>query len=73
MHRDLKVACIKTSVYDFKAQQRLLNRFVREYNHVRPHEALGMETPAFIHIFPRDHFPRKYINLILSQTLEFLK
>ena len=59
MHRDLKAACVKPSAYDLKAQQRLLNRFVKEYNHVRPHEALGMETPAFMHNFSTKPFPEK--------------
>lgn len=46
MHRDLKASCAKPSAYDLKAQQRRLNRFVKEYNHVRPHEALDMETTS---------------------------
>ena len=29
-----------------RAQQRAFDRFRREYNEVRPHEALGMQTPA---------------------------
>ncbi len=44
MHRDLKAACAKPSAYDLKAQQRRLNHFVKEYNNIRPHEALAMET-----------------------------
>jgi len=51
MHRDLKAACAKPSAYDLRAQQRRLNHFVKEYNHIRPHEALDMETPAFVHNF----------------------
>ena len=59
MHRDLKAACAKPSAYDLNAQQRRLNRFVREYNHVRPHEALEMETPAASHDFSTRIFPEK--------------
>lgn len=51
MHRDLKAACTKPSAYNLKPQQRRLNRFVKEYNHIRPHEALEMETPASVHNF----------------------
>nr|WP_296313126.1 integrase core domain-containing protein [Winogradskyella sp. UBA3174] len=51
MHRDLKADCAKPSAYDLKAQQRRLNHFVKEYNHVRTHETLDMETPASIHQF----------------------
>lgn len=59
MHRDLKAACAKPSAYDLKAQQRRLNKFIQEYNHIRPHEALGMETPASVHDFSTRPFPEK--------------
>jgi transposase InsO family protein len=49
MHRDLKASCAQPSAYDLKSQQRKLNSFVKEYNMVRPHEALEMETPAKAH------------------------
>lgn len=60
MHRDLKAACALPSAYDLKSQQRSLNHFVKEYNYLRPHEALGMETPASIH----EYSPRSYPNRI---------
>jgi transposase InsO family protein len=56
MHRDLKAACAKPSAFDLKAQQRRLNQFVKEYNHVRPHEALDMKTPASVHDFSATPF-----------------
>jgi len=73
MHRDLKNACAKPPAYDFRLQQRSLNRFKNRYNKVRPHEALGMETPASVHkrsdrkyrktieeyIYPTDVFKRQ--------------
>ncbi len=59
MHRDLKAACARPSAHDLKAQQRSLNRFVKEYNHVRPHEALGLETPASVHRFSTRPFPER--------------
>ncbi|MDA3779584.1 MAG: hypothetical protein PF487_05070, partial [Bacteroidales bacterium] len=31
-------------------QQRKLNSFVKEYNNIRPHEALNMERPKKFHI-----------------------
>ncbi len=34
---------------DWRAQQRLLDRFRQEYNEVRPHEALNMQTPASVY------------------------
>ena len=62
MHRDLKAACALPSAYDLKSQQRSLNRFVKEYNYVRPHEALEMETPAKIHKYSNRPFPDKIRN-----------
>jgi len=57
MHRDLKAACAKPSAQDLRAQQRRLNSFVKEYNHVRPHEALDLETPASVHQFSTRPYP----------------
>ena len=59
MHRDLKAACALPSSYDLKSQQRKLNKFVKEYNHERPHEALDMETPAQIHEYSNRPFPER--------------
>ena len=57
MHRDLKAACAMPSANDMATQQRKLNSFVKEYNTVRPHEALGMETPAHVHKLSDRPFP----------------
>jgi len=73
MHRDLKAACAKPSAYDLKAQQRRLNHFVKEYNHIRPHEALGMETPASVHSFSTRPFPEKIPNFDYNSNLKILK
>lgn len=73
MHRDLKAACAKPSAYDLKAQQRRLNRFVKEYNHVRPHEALDMETPASVHDFSTRPFPEKIHNFDYEPEMRVLK
>src|SRR5271170_2038488 len=47
MHRTLKQEL--RPVEDWRAQQRELDRFRQEYNQVRPHEALAMETPASVY------------------------
>ena len=44
MHRTLKLD-LRPAV-DWRGQQRELDRFRQDYNQVRPHEALGMQTPA---------------------------
>jgi transposase InsO family protein len=54
MHRTLKLELRPAE--DWRAQQRELDRFRQEYNQVRPHEALGMETPASVY----EPSPRAY-------------
>tara|TARA_R110000868_G_scaffold195381_1_gene441052 strand:+ start:121 stop:1302 length:1182 start_codon:yes stop_codon:yes gene_type:complete len=73
MHRDLKAACAKPSAYDLKAQQRSLNHFVKEYNNIRPHEALNMETPASAHSFSTRPFLEKIPNFDYEPNLNVLK
>ena len=46
MHRELKsAASCNQPGKTLQAQQRKMNEFMREYNEVRPHEALGMVVP----------------------------
>jgi transposase InsO family protein len=73
MHRDLKAACAKPSAYDLKAQQRRLNHFVKEYNHIRPHEALDMETPAYMHSFSTRPFPERIPGFDYDSNLKVVK
>jgi len=47
MHRTLKQEVRQAE--NWRAQQLELDRFRREYNEVRPHEALGMRTPASVY------------------------
>jgi putative transposase len=46
MHRSLKQRLPRPSAANLNLQQRVFNAFRRTYNHIRPHEALGDETPA---------------------------
>ena len=73
MHRDLKAACAKPSAHDLKAQQRRLNHFVKEYNHVRPHEALDMETPASVHQFSARPFPERIRDYQYNPNFKIMK
>lgn len=59
MHRDLKAYCAMPSAFNLKTQQRKLNAFVKEYNNVRPHEALDMLTPADVHKMSNKPFPER--------------
>jgi transposase InsO family protein len=47
MHRSLKLEVRRAE--DWRAQQRELDRFRNEFNQVRPHEALDMQTPAAVY------------------------
>lgn len=49
MHRTLKAETTRPPAANLAQQQRLFNRFRREYNHVRPHEGIGLETPASLY------------------------
>jgi transposase InsO family protein len=46
MHRTLKAEATRPPQYDLAAQQRAFDRFRHEYNDERPHEAIGLRTPA---------------------------
>ncbi len=56
MHRTLKQEVAMPPAPDRRRQQRALQHFRQEYNQVRPHEALGMQTPARVYA----PSPRKY-------------
>ena len=49
MHKTLKDETLKPPAANSRAQQRKFNRFMQEFNEVRPHEALDMHTPAQLH------------------------
>ena len=49
MHRTLKRRAIRPARATLAAQQRAFNAFRTEYNEERPHESLGMETPASVY------------------------
>ncbi len=49
MHRTLKQETAAPSAANRRAQQRAFDRFRREYNEERPHEALQMQTPSSVY------------------------
>ena len=57
MHRTLKQEVAMPPAEDRRAQQRALEDFRREYNEVRPHEALGMQTPASVYAPSSRRYP----------------
>lgn len=49
MHRDLKAFCKNRIKSTLSKQQIVMDKFKKEYNSVRPHEALNMKTPKSAH------------------------
>lgn len=49
MHRVLKAETTRPASIHPRAQQRRTDRWVRIYNQIRPHEALGQRTPAEVY------------------------
>jgi transposase InsO family protein len=56
MHREFKADLIRRVSRHARAQQRRIARWVRHYNQVRPHEALGQRTPAQVYRPRRGRF-----------------
>lgn len=56
MHRTLKDAAVAPPRDNTSQQQRVFDRFLKEYNYERPHEALGQHTPASMY----KRSPREY-------------
>lgn len=46
MHRTLKQQATRPAEANMLSQQRRFDAFLQEFNHVRPHQALGQERPA---------------------------
>jgi transposase InsO family protein len=59
MHRTLKAEATKPAAASAAAQQRVFDRFRREYNTERPHEALGRATPASAYATSPRPYPRR--------------
>ena len=59
MHRELKAECCKKPGSNLRGQQMMFNRFTKEYNNERPHEALGMVTPSQVYKKSNRLYPEK--------------
>jgi putative transposase len=59
MHRTMKQEVADPPAADRRCQQRAMDRFRREYNELRPHEALGMRTPASVYQPSPRRFPER--------------
>lgn len=59
MHRTLKAETTRPAAGNLRAQQRKFNSFREEYNEVRPHEAINLETPASVYQASPRQLPKK--------------
>jgi putative transposase len=56
MHRTLKAETANPPAKDLRRQQQCFDAFVHEFNHVRPHEALGQNKPGLVYTpSPREY------------------
>jgi putative transposase len=70
MHRTLKAETTRPPAANLRKQQRLFNRFIREYNEVRPHEGIKLETPASIYEPSRRLLPKELPALVYPAHFE---
>jgi putative transposase len=59
MHRTLKQEVAQPPAANRREQQRAMERFRHDYNQVRPHEALSMQTPAAVYQSSARSFPER--------------
>lgn len=63
MHGTLQRETASPPAANIPAQQRRFNTFTWEYNHHRPHEALGMATPASVYQHSQRAYPERLAEL----------
>jgi len=70
MHRTLKELAADPPEHGFRPQQRRFDSFLAEFNYVRPHQALGQETPASVVVRYRRPFPSSLAELEYPDAFE---
>lgn len=70
MHRTMKAETANPPATDLFEQQRVFDRFRNDFNNERPHEALGMKTPASLYKPSMRSLPRKVPELAYPKTYE---
>lgn len=73
MHRTLKQAATKPPSGNMPSQQKRFDAFCAEYNHQRPHEALGQHTPASHYTHSPRVFPEKLAEMTYPDYFEVRK
>jgi transposase InsO family protein len=73
MHRTLKQETAMPPQRDRRAQQRAFDRFRQEYNQLRPHEALAMQTPEQVYTPSPRQFPARVPEVEYPSTMQVRK
>jgi hypothetical protein len=73
MHRTLKQETATPPAANRRAQQRSFDRFRCEYNQVRPHEALDLQTPAELYTPSAREFPARVREPEYGSSMEVRK
>jgi transposase InsO family protein len=73
MHRTLKQETALPPAANRRAQQRAFDRFRQEYNQLRPHEALGMQTPAQVYSDSPRQFPERLPEVEYASAMQVRK
>lgn len=71
MHRTLQQEVVEPAE-SRRAQQLVLDRFRKEYNEVRPHEALGMQTPSQVYVASSREYPRRVPEVEYPEAMKVL-
>ncbi len=70
MHRTLKAETTRPPAANLVQQQGQFNGFIREYNHVSPHEGIKLETPASMYETSRQLLPKEIPPLVYPGHFE---
>jgi hypothetical protein len=70
MHRTLKEDTTKPPARTLTAQQKKFDSFRAIFNHERPHEALGNETPGSIYVPSTRMMPSRVVPFVYPKTFE---
>jgi transposase InsO family protein len=68
MHRTLKAETTRPPKQNLQGQQQAFDKFVREYNEIRPHESLGQKPPASFYESSSVAYPSKLPEVTYDST-----
>jgi hypothetical protein len=70
MHKTLKAETAQPPAASLAAQQRRFDHFRTQFNHERPHEALGQAVPATVYTSAPRHYPARLEDPLYANDFE---